>query len=97
MTKPYKVGQFVRLKADVLMPRFKWPCERGGEWATGRITQIHANGCLIVKFPVRFVFGNELGTSLADPAQVSSVGAKPKMGRKNSVHPSNLHSDNKSR
>ncbi|KAK1576576.1 hypothetical protein Q3G72_015044 [Acer saccharum] len=73
MAKPYYIGQFVRLKANVFTPRFEWPSKRGGEWATGRILQVLPNGCLVVGFPGRFVFGNESNSFLADPAEVEVV------------------------
>ncbi|CAK9164887.1 unnamed protein product [Ilex paraguariensis] len=73
MAEPYYVGQFVRLKEHVFTPRFDWPCKRGGAWATGRISQILPNGCLVVRFPGRFVFGDVSNSFLADPAEVESV------------------------
>ncbi|KAJ0074834.1 hypothetical protein Patl1_34544 [Pistacia atlantica] len=73
MAKAYYVGQFVRLKANVFTPRFEWPLKSEGEWATGRISQVLPNGCLIVGFPGRFVFGQESNNSLADPAEVELV------------------------
>ncbi|KDP37068.1 hypothetical protein JCGZ_06124 [Jatropha curcas] len=73
MAKAYCVGQFVRLKVNVANPRFDWPRKRGGEWSTGRISQILPNGCLIVGFPGRFVFGDESNSFLADPAEVELV------------------------
>ncbi|KAL8501796.1 hypothetical protein ACS0TY_021058 [Phlomoides rotata] len=73
MAKPYCVGQFVKLKSSVFSPRFEWPRKRGGEWATGRICQVLANGCLIVKFPGRLTFGQGIDTFLGDPAEVELV------------------------
>lgn len=73
MAESYCVGQFIRLKANVLSPRFEWPRKRGGTWATGRITRILPNGCLIVKFPGILTFGDENSTFLADPAEVEVV------------------------
>ncbi|KAK1364028.1 E3 ubiquitin-protein ligase KEG [Heracleum sosnowskyi] len=73
LAEPYSVGSFVRLKANVFTPRFEWPRKKGGTWSTGRIAQTHPNGCLVVKFPGRFVFGNEPNSFLADPADVESV------------------------
>ncbi|XP_057968565.1 E3 ubiquitin-protein ligase KEG-like [Malania oleifera] len=73
MYEPLFVGQFVRLKANVSTPRFEWPHRRGGSWATGRISQILPNGCLIVKFPGRLVFRDEPNCFLADPAEVELV------------------------
>nr|AMM42822.1 LRR-RLK [Vernicia fordii] len=72
MAKAFCVGQFVRLKADVVTPRFEWPRKRGG-WATGRISQVFPNGCLDVGFPGRLVFGDESNSFLADPAEVELV------------------------
>ncbi|KAL6996623.1 Protein KINASE OF THE OUTER CHLOROPLAST MEMBRANE 1 [Sarracenia purpurea var. burkii] len=69
----YYVGQFVRLKECIFTPRFEWPRKRGGGWATGRISQILSNGCLVVGFPGRFVFGDESRNFLADPSQVELV------------------------
>ena len=73
IAEPYFVGNFVRLKANLFTPRFEWPRRNGGTWATGRISQIHPNGCLVVRFPGRFVFGNEPNSFLADPADVETV------------------------
>ncbi|XP_015870775.2 protein KINASE OF THE OUTER CHLOROPLAST MEMBRANE 1-like isoform X2 [Ziziphus jujuba] len=68
----YYVGQFVRPKANVT-PRFEWPHKSGGIWATGRVSQVLPNGCLVVRFPGRLVFGDESNSSLADPAEVELV------------------------
>lgn len=76
MAESFFVGQFVRLKANVLSPRFEWPRKKLGAWATGKIWQILPNGCLIVKFPGRLTFGDECSTSLADPAEVEVVSFK---------------------
>lgn len=73
MAKPYCVGQFVKLKSSVFSPRFDWPRKRGGEWATGKICQVLANGCLIVKFPGRLTIGQGIDTFLGDPAEVELV------------------------
>ncbi|KAK2991579.1 hypothetical protein RJ640_000842 [Escallonia rubra] len=73
MVEPYHVGQFVRLKADVLSPRFDWPHKGGGAWETGRISRVLPNGCLVVRFPGRFVFKDENNIFLADPAEVERV------------------------
>ncbi|MCD7454415.1 hypothetical protein HAX54_024814 [Datura stramonium] len=67
------LGQFVQLKSNVITPRFEWPQKREGGWATGRISQILPNGCLVVRFPGRMVFGSEPNTFLADPAEVIQV------------------------
>ncbi|KAM3759257.1 hypothetical protein ACB098_01G106800 [Castanea mollissima] len=72
MAESYCVGQFVRLKATVLSPRFEWPCKRCGTWATGRISWILPNGCLLVKFPGILTFKDEW-SSFADPAEVEMV------------------------
>ncbi|GAB2215408.1 hypothetical protein Droror1_Dr00019792 [Drosera rotundifolia] len=69
----YHVGQFVKLKSNVFSPRFEWPHKKGGAWATGRIAQIHPNGCLVVKFPGRLPFADKQNSFLADPAQVEVV------------------------
>ncbi|KAJ0984340.1 hypothetical protein J5N97_002696 [Dioscorea zingiberensis] len=70
--RPYCVGQFMKIRPTVSSPRFDWPKKRGGEWATGRISQILPNGCLVVKFPGRLSFG-EPNSFLADPAEVEVV------------------------
>ncbi|KAF3676222.1 Kinase superfamily protein isoform 2 [Capsicum annuum] len=70
---PYFLGEFVQLKSNVRTPRFEWPQKRGGRWATGRISQILPNGCLVVQFPGRMVFGDEPNTFLADPDEVIHV------------------------
>ncbi|XP_058115573.1 uncharacterized protein LOC131258338 [Magnolia sinica] len=72
MAESYCVDQFVRVKANVFSPRFEWPRKRGGEWATGRICQVLPNGCLVVRFPGRFVLGDDC-KFLADPAEVEVV------------------------
>lgn len=73
MAESYCVGQFVRLKANFLTPRFKWPRKREGTWATGRISWISPNGCLIVKFPGLLTFGDESSSFMADPAELEMV------------------------
>ncbi|KAF5743327.1 hypothetical protein HS088_TW09G01394 [Tripterygium wilfordii] len=84
MAESYSVGQFVRLKANVLSPRFEWPRKRGGAWATGRIGLILPNGCLVVRFPGRLTFRDESSDFLADPAEVEMVsfGSCPGMVKK---------------
>lgn len=69
----YYVGDFVKVKENLITPRFNWPRKRGGNWSTGRIFQILSNGCLLVCFPGRFVFGSESNIYLADPAEVELV------------------------
>lgn len=73
MADSYCVGQFVRLKANVLSPRFEWPRKTGGKWATGKIWWILPNGCLVVKFPGILTLGDGNSTFMADPAEVESV------------------------
>lgn len=73
MADAYYVGEFVRLKTNVFSPRFEWPRKSGGAWATGRISQVLPNGCLAVRFPGRFVLGDESDNFLADPAEVELV------------------------
>nr|GMC77704.1 E3 ubiquitin-protein ligase KEG isoform X2 [Ipomoea batatas] len=73
MAEPLSVGQFVRLRESVLAPRFDWPQKGGGAWATGKISQILPNGCLLVGFPGRFVLGNKPNIFLADPDEVQVV------------------------
>ncbi|KAE8687801.1 hypothetical protein F3Y22_tig00111008pilonHSYRG00208 [Hibiscus syriacus] len=73
MAESYCIGQFIRLKSNVLSPRFDWPRKRGGIWATGKICWILPNGCLVVKFPGRLSIQEESGEFLADPAEVEVV------------------------
>lgn len=73
MSDAYSVGQFVKLKGNVFSPRFPWLHKREGTWATGRIVEVLPNGCLVVKFPGRFVFRGESETFLADPDEVELV------------------------
>ncbi|KAF0904525.1 hypothetical protein E2562_035239 [Oryza meyeriana var. granulata] len=72
MAEAYCVGQFVRLKANISSPRFEWQRKRGGGLATGRISQILPNGCLLLKFPGKFSLG-EVCSCLADPSEVEVV------------------------
>ncbi|TKY74742.1 E3 ubiquitin-protein ligase KEG [Spatholobus suberectus] len=76
MAESYCVGQFIRMKANVLSPRFEWPHKRGGAWATGKISWILPNGCLVAKFPGMLNFGNEPSTFFADPSEVDVVNFK---------------------
>lgn len=76
MAESFCVGQFVRLKENVLCPRFEWRRKKGGAWATGRISCILPNGCLVVKFPGMLNLGNESSTFLADPSEVEVVDFK---------------------
>ncbi|KAL2346704.1 hypothetical protein Fmac_000704 [Flemingia macrophylla] len=76
MAESYCVGQFIKLKANVLSPRFEWPLKRGGSWSTGKISWILPNGCLVVKFPGILNFGGESSTFLADPSEVDVVNFK---------------------
>lgn len=69
----FYVGQFVRVKDHVVGPRFEWPRRRSGMWATGRVSKVLPNGCLMVSFPGRFVFKDDETSFLADPAEVVSV------------------------
>ncbi|CAF2241574.1 unnamed protein product [Brassica napus] len=73
MAKGYSVGQFVKIKAFVVTPRFKWIRKDRGVWATGRISHVLPNGCLEVEFPGALPFGQEHGSCLADPADVEVV------------------------
>lgn len=73
MAEPFCVGQFVRLKGNILTPRFVWLHKGEGMWATGRISQILANGCLVVQFPGRFVLKGDRERFLADPAEVERI------------------------
>jgi hypothetical protein len=72
MAEAYCVGQFVRLKISIGSPRFEWQRKKGGGLATGRISQILPNGCLVVKFPGKFSLG-EVYSCLADPSEVEVV------------------------
>lgn len=92
MAKSYFVGEFVRLKANVVSSRFDWPCKRQGAWATGKIWQILPNGCLLVKFPGRITFRDEHSTFLADPAEVEEVSFTTSLGMvKKYQHLEDLH------
>ncbi|KAJ0091538.1 hypothetical protein Patl1_12480 [Pistacia atlantica] len=71
MAESYSTGQFVRLKGNVLSPRFEWPRKMGGARATGRIFEVLPSGCLVVKFPGWLPFGSKI--FLADPAEVEAV------------------------
>ncbi|XP_076913688.1 protein KINASE OF THE OUTER CHLOROPLAST MEMBRANE 1-like [Bidens hawaiensis] len=73
MAETYCPGQFVRLKRNVFSPRFQWLGKRGCEWATGRVSHVLPNGCLVVKFPGKLMFGDETSCFLADPAEVELV------------------------
>nr|XP_043635117.1 uncharacterized protein LOC122606218 [Erigeron canadensis]XP_043635124.1 uncharacterized protein LOC122606218 [Erigeron canadensis] len=73
MAETYCLGQFVRLKSNVFSPRFQWLRKQGCEWATGRVSQVLPNGCLVVKFPGKLTFGDENSCFLADPAEVELV------------------------
>ncbi|KAL3699007.1 hypothetical protein R1sor_017029 [Riccia sorocarpa] len=50
---PLSVGQFIRLRNDVVSPRFQWPVKERG-WDMGRIKKVLPNGGLMVDFPGRF-------------------------------------------
>lgn len=84
MAETYCPGQFVRLKSNVFSPRFQWLRKRGCEWATGRVSQVLPNGCLVVKFPSKLSFGDENSCFLADPAEVElvSFSTSPNMMKK---------------
>lgn len=84
MAETYCPGQFVRLKSNVFSPRFQWLRKIGCEWATGRISQVLPNGCLVVKFPSRLTFGDANSCFLADPAEVElvSFSTSPNMMKK---------------
>ncbi|BBN17803.1 hypothetical protein MPTK1_7g16990 [Marchantia polymorpha subsp. ruderalis] len=51
---PLSSGQFIRLRNDVLSPRFQWPVKVPGNWDMGRIVNVLPNGGLMVDFPGRF-------------------------------------------
>ncbi|CAM6128845.1 unnamed protein product [Calypogeia fissa] len=68
---PLSIGQFIRLRSDVVKPHFDWPVkEHGGGWDMGRIVNIVPNGGLQVDFPGRF--WNSKGW-WADPDEVEVV------------------------
>lgn len=73
VVEPFLVGQFVRLKANVVAPKYEWPHKRRGAWASGKILHIFPNGCLEIGFPGMFVFGAESNLCLANPEEVESV------------------------
>lgn len=75
IAESYCIGQFLKVKSSISTPRFEWPRNPGVEWATGRISEIRPNGCLVVKFPGRFSFG-EANSYLADPSEVEVVNFK---------------------
>lgn len=92
MAESYCIGQFVRLKANVLSPQFEWPRKREGIWATGRICMVVPNGCLIVRFPGRLTFGEQCSSFLADPAEVEVVNFNTCLGMvKKYQHLEDLH------
>ncbi|PNY12470.1 tyrosine kinase family protein [Trifolium pratense] len=76
MAESFCVGQFVRPKENVLTPQFDWRRKGCGALATGRISWILPNGCLVVKFPGLVTFGKESNTFLADPSEVEVVDFK---------------------
>lgn len=63
-------GQYVRLKQEVIAPRFDWPLKESGGWDTGRITNVLPNGGLMVNFPGRF-FNRKGGW--ADPEETEVI------------------------
>jgi len=64
------IGQYVRLKPEVVAPRFKWPSADGGGWDTGRIAHVLPNAGLIVDFPGHLFNGKGWW---ADPEEVEVV------------------------
>lgn len=64
------VGQFVKLKQEVVAPRFTWPVNEYGGWDTGRIANVLPNGGLIVDFPGRLF--NRKGW-WADPEEIEVI------------------------
>ncbi|KAG6525926.1 E3 ubiquitin-protein ligase KEG-like isoform X1 [Zingiber officinale] len=75
IAESYCIGQFLKVKSSISTPRFEWPCNPGLEWAIGRISEIRPNGCVVVKFPGRFSFG-EANSYFADPSEVEVVNFK---------------------
>lgn len=68
--KPFHVGQFVKVKKDVVSPRFQWPLRKDRCWDTGRISWVAPNGGLVVTFPGRLWNWVEWW---ADPEEVEVV------------------------
>ncbi len=64
------LGQYVRLKVEVVAPRFHWPQQETGGWDTGRIATVLPNGGLFVKFPGRLFTGKGVW---ADPEETDVV------------------------
>ncbi len=64
------LGQYVRLKVEVVAPRFHWPQQETGGWDTGRIASVLPNGGLFVKFPGRLFTGKGVW---ADPEETDVV------------------------
>ncbi|KAG8379814.1 hypothetical protein BUALT_Bualt07G0128600 [Buddleja alternifolia] len=73
LVEPFLIGEFVRLKANITTPQFEWPHKRKGSWASGKISKILPNGCLVVRFPGKFVLGKESNCFLANPEEVERV------------------------
>nr|VDD00465.1 unnamed protein product [Brassica oleracea] len=73
MAEGYSVGQFVKIKANVFTPRFKWIRKGRGVWPTGRISHVLPNGCLEVEFPGVLPSRQEHKSCLADPVEVEIV------------------------
>eukprot|EP00250_Pteridium_aquilinum_P006004 c16002_g1_i1 orf=267-2261(+) len=68
--KPFHVGQFIKVKREVVSPRFQWPLRKDRCWDCGRISWIAPNGGLVVTFPGRLWNWDEWW---ADPEQVEVV------------------------
>jgi hypothetical protein len=72
---PFLHGQYVRLKAEVVAPRFPWPQKDIGGLDTGRIASIMPSGGLLVKFPGHLFSGKDLNGKgvWADPQETEVV------------------------
>ncbi|KAI5073535.1 hypothetical protein GOP47_0011548 [Adiantum capillus-veneris] len=68
--KPFHVGQFIKVRKEVVSPRFQWPLRKDRCWDTGRISWIAPNGGLVVTFPGRLWNWEEWW---ADPEEVEVV------------------------
>lgn len=68
--KPFHVGQFIKVKKEVVSPRFQWPLRKDRCWDSGRISWVAPNGGLVVTFPGRLWNWDEWW---ADPEEVEVV------------------------
>ena len=68
--KAFHDGQFVKIRSDVLSPRFQWPLRKDRCWDTGKVIRVAPNGGLVVSFPGRLWNWDEWW---ADPEEVKGV------------------------